>query len=246
MTNNQDSRWRHRVRRYLFGTALLLFSTGALAQAGIYKCVDADGGIVFSQLPCAPQPPADRTNEADEVTDATPINCEPLQRFAARAAGLMQAGVSAANIFARYGDVETMSPGASAAINYVYSLRSNDLLSVEDIAAQTEAQCEAHAFGDASCAALPESFTDALGGCDADGGLAPAFEPEEFQQSTIITTVSAPSNKSPTEILLCKQGLRARVDVIFAEMRGGYSSAQGDAYKSELHSLTEAMRQWEK
>jgi len=38
------------------------------AQTEIYKCTDADGGIVYSQLPCAPEKPDDP--EEVQVEDA--------------------------------------------------------------------------------------------------------------------------------------------------------------------------------
>ena len=39
---------------YLLGLSLLIATT-ASAQTEIHKCTDADGGIVYSQLPCAPE-----------------------------------------------------------------------------------------------------------------------------------------------------------------------------------------------
>lgn len=42
------------VRASLIVASLCLLDT-ATAQTEIHKCTDADGGIVYSQLPCAPQ-----------------------------------------------------------------------------------------------------------------------------------------------------------------------------------------------
>ena len=42
-----------------------------LAQTEIHRCVDADGGAVYSQLPCAPEEPANaETSEQEELTAA--------------------------------------------------------------------------------------------------------------------------------------------------------------------------------
>lgn len=51
----------------------------ATAQTIIHKCADADGGVVYSQLPCAPQkrvetetPDPDGETETEEPEPATP------------------------------------------------------------------------------------------------------------------------------------------------------------------------------
>jgi hypothetical protein len=51
-------------------TLVGLLPAGVAAQAEIYKCTDADGGIVYSQLPCAPQKPAEpEETVSDEKAD---------------------------------------------------------------------------------------------------------------------------------------------------------------------------------
>ena len=65
-----------RVNDYMNGIrlALLLIGLGcgcpALAQTEIHKCTDADGGIVYSQLPCAPQEQeGDDEKQPEEAAD---------------------------------------------------------------------------------------------------------------------------------------------------------------------------------
>ena len=41
--------------RYCLPGLCLVLATAAGAQTEIHKCTDADGGIVYSQLPCAPK-----------------------------------------------------------------------------------------------------------------------------------------------------------------------------------------------
>ena len=54
----------------VFSVACWLSGT-ATAQTEIHKCTDADGGIVYSQLPCAPEKPAGNdTAEQEEPTQA--------------------------------------------------------------------------------------------------------------------------------------------------------------------------------
>ena len=46
------------------------FVTNTMAQTEIHKCTDADGGIVYSQLPCAPEvPDVVEEDEADAVDE---------------------------------------------------------------------------------------------------------------------------------------------------------------------------------
>lgn len=67
-----------RFRLIEFTQVLLLLAYWApgasLAQTEIYKCTDADGGIVYSQLPCAPENPV-----SDDATEqqAPPRSTEP-------------------------------------------------------------------------------------------------------------------------------------------------------------------------
>ena len=144
-----------------------------------------------------------------------------------------------------------MSKGSIGVINYVYSFRTNDDVTVERIAGLSLAKCEAGSFGDASCGALPSSYTEIVGGCDsADGPSVPedvVGEPlaEQAPLQAPQSSASAVSSRSAAEIQECKKTLRDQVDEIDAKMRSGYSSAQGEIYKEQLRTLTQAMRRCE-
>ena len=64
---------------------LLCIATAAKAETEIHKCTDADGGIVYSQLPCAPEKPTETAAEQAEdteeqsVSDNTPVEFAALQ-----------------------------------------------------------------------------------------------------------------------------------------------------------------------
>jgi hypothetical protein len=59
------------VRTSLIIVGFCLLDT-ATAQTEIHKCTDADGGIVYSQLPCAPQQPVEpEKTEPDEIAETT-------------------------------------------------------------------------------------------------------------------------------------------------------------------------------
>jgi hypothetical protein len=63
------------VRTGLIVASLSLLDS-ATAQTEIHKCTDADGGIVYSQLPCAPQksvePEKTEPDEKAETAEQVP------------------------------------------------------------------------------------------------------------------------------------------------------------------------------
>lgn len=225
--------------------ATLLFCTAA--QADIYKCSDDDGNMVFQQTPCAKK--ASVKVEAAESPVAT-ADCTFANRFAFSAARFMRSGVRSDQLFDRYGGLDSLSKGSIGVINYVYSFRTNDDVSVERIAALTQAKCGAKALGDVSCEVLPLSFTEGLGGCDAteeERRTAEALQGTESVGSSqqpmhLAERPSNSSGRSSEEIATCKQHYRDAIDEIDAEMRSGYSSEQGEAYRQRLRLLTEELR----
>jgi len=72
----------HISRQTLF---LLILGAGclpgaAIAQTPIHQCKDADGGIVYSQLPCKDEEPAKEEAPADDVDE--PVVQAPLRILA--------------------------------------------------------------------------------------------------------------------------------------------------------------------
>jgi hypothetical protein len=156
----------------------------------------------------------------------------------------MRAGVKSDEVFDRYGGLDSMSRASISAINYVYSFRTNDDVTVERIAELADAKCRVGSFGDASCEELPLSFTEGIGGCDGEGEVQEilAEEPGDPQTFAAMTTRSTVNGRSDEEIQTCKKHYRDSIDEIDAEMRGGYSSEQGEAYRQRLRLLTEKLR----
>jgi hypothetical protein len=223
-----------------------LISGSAIAQ--IYKCTEADGGVVYAQIPCSSDPVSDTEDNSSETAAQ---DCRYANTFAEWSARLMRAGTTSNEMFDRYGGLSSMSKGSIGVIKYVYSFRTNDDVTVERIAGLSLAKCEAGSFGDASCYALPSSYTETVGGCEPEDGPLVAEnvvgEPLETQaplqaQQSSASTVSS---RSAAEVQECKKPLRDQVDEIDAKMRSGYSSAQGEIYKEQLRSLTQAMRRCE-
>ena len=65
------------VRLGLIIVSCCLLNT-ASAQTKIHKCTDADGGVAYSQLPCAPQKPEDseKTKPDAKPEGATPVSAK--------------------------------------------------------------------------------------------------------------------------------------------------------------------------
>lgn len=66
------------LRKVLIVASLWLQGT-ATAQTEIHKCTDADGGIVYSQLPCAPQKTVkpEKTEPDEKAETAVPVSAKP-------------------------------------------------------------------------------------------------------------------------------------------------------------------------
>ena len=171
----------------------------------------------------------------------------------------MRGGATSAELFGRYGGLDSLSKGAVNLINYVYGYRANADVTNERIAALTTAKCRAGAFGDVSCEALPISYTAQLGGCnpDADGDPAEqhaaqvgesqlkvspqesALQPSGDTQRAFEETVRANAEKRRER---CREMNQRSIDNINAQMRGGYTSAQGERFREQLRELRKKLR----
>jgi hypothetical protein len=235
--------------------AALVLSAGMIigsadARADVYRCTDEDGGIVFKQTPCAAKP--SEPEKSDELAQQPGPDCGYANRFAFETGRLMRAGLRSDELFNRYGGIDALSRPAIGVINYVYSFRTNDDVSVERIASFTEAKCRAKAFGNVDCGVLPTVFTDNIGGCGTDAGsTAPGATPGSTTSAAPPPALEDAREKAAAAlrdeaVTECKQAYRDQIDAIDAEMRHGYSPEEGERYKERLLSLTERMRQCER
>ncbi len=221
-------------------------------RAEIYKCKDADGSLIYSQTPCSTEAPV--TVKSSSSGGST-LDCSYANKFAVATARTMQGGAASDEVFNSYGGLGALSRGSIGVINYVYSFRTNDNVTAERIAGLAQAKCQAKGFGDVSCEALPLSFTERLGGCDSEAedekrSAPPIAEPATapgLQSST--ATVNMNGARAPARDTndiarteQCKNRYRDQIDAIDAQMRSGYTSGQGEAYRERLRTLTEKMR----
>ena len=242
------------MRSIIVAALVALCAFAPEAHAEIFKCKAADGTLTFSQTPCSTEAPVTVKTSAGDTSE---LNCSYANKFAFATARTMQSGVPSSEIFNRYGGLDALSKGSIGVINYVYSFRTNDDVSAERIAGLSQAKCKARSFGDVSCEALPLSFTETLGGCDAED----VEEPFEGQPVQVATTMSAlneqtlseatnaraaqrpaPQTRDKETVERCKKRYRDQIDAIDAQMRSGYTSEQGEAYRERLRGLTEKLR----
>ena len=230
------------MRNFIYGmvtTALLLAS--ADGQAEVFKCTAEDGGLTFQQTPC-PEQKVEKV--ATQAAAEKGPDCSFANRFAVSTARLMRAGVKSDEVFDRYGGLDALSRSSIGVINYVFSFRTNEDVTVERIAELSDAKCRVGSFGEANCEALPLSFTEGIGGCDGEGEVQEilAEEPGDTQHFASTQTRSFASGRSDEEIQTCKKHYRDSIDEIDAEMRKGYGSEQGEVYRQRLRQLTEKLR----
>lgn len=232
------------MRNFIYGmvtTSLLLAS--ASGQAEVFKCTAEDGGLTFQQTPC-PEQKVEKVATQTPVATDTGSDCSFADRFAVSTARLMRAGVTSNEVFDRYGGLDALSRSSIGVINYVFSFRTSDDVTVERIAELAGAKCKVGSFGDARCETLPLSFTDGIGGCDGkgEGQETLAAESGNPRPSAAMPARSTVSGRSDEEIQTCKKHYRDLIDEIDAEMRRGYGSEQGEVYRQRLRMLTEKLR----
>lgn len=234
--------------RRVFAAAAVLAVIGVQsADAGIYKCTDSDGNFEYSQTPCATDAETVSATGGGTRGDSDSKDCNYAARFAGTVAGSMKTGVGSSEVFDRYGGLDSVSDGTIGVINYVYQFRLNDEVSVERIAALTRSKCLARSLGEVSCETLPLSFTDSFGGCNREDEEETAAENQVSEQPS---TPDMPSTeqraslddrRTPLESSSadgrCKENYEAEIDRINEQMRRGYTSAQGDAYRQQLRDL---------
>lgn len=231
------------MRYFLYGIVTILLFVATEGRADVFKCTAEDGGVTFQQTPC-PQQKVEKV--ATPAAGSVELDCQHAVEFAASTARFMRAGLTSSEIFDRYGGLDSLTRPSISVINYVYTFRSATDVSVERIAGLAAAKCRAGSFGDAICASFPLSYTDELGSCDGNSDEAVASEPIAGRTTEFAATrgpnMTAANSRSVEDVDTCKQHYRDAIDEIDAEMRRGYSSEQGEAYRQRLRLLTEKLR----
>ena len=229
----------------LLAVAMLLCSYGV--QADVYKCVDAEGVMTFSQVPCQGNPQAIKVDGAGSDRNSEPADCRMAYRFAYQTAQSMQDGATSSEIFDRYGGLDSVSKGTLNLTNFVYGYRASNSMSAQRVAGLAQSMCQSGSLRNVSCEELPITFTDDMGGCDAEPP-APGNRPDDgYPRKPQIESNSMPAgamvesaarDASPT----CRQNLKDQIERLDEQMRRGYTSSQGDALRAQRRQLREQMR----
>ncbi len=213
------------------------------ARADVFKCTAADGSLTYQQTPC-PEQKVEKVQTSASTTAAQ--SCSLVQSFAVMAARQMRSGARSDEVFDRYGGLDSLSKGSIGVINYVYTFRTNDDVSIDRIAALTQAKCQARSLGEVSCETLPVSFTQSLVSCnpelEEDRAIVRAEPPNPAPAVPRQNRATTSPARSAEMVAQCKKKHRDAIDAIDAEMRRGYSSGQGEAYRQRLRVLTEQLR----
>lgn len=251
------------VRTYLMKTPIILAKlVPALAilscanvHAEIFKCTDDAGEVTYSQTPCAKDHKIVNVMGVESTPKVESTACRYANRFALETARGMKQGTRSDEIFDQYGGLDSLSKGTIGIINYVYRFRTSEDVSAERIAALTETSCKAESLGDVSCEKLPIAFTDTLGGCGNDE-LAEAPDQSAPAQATtapgaglvavpddaaVSKTAAEPTLAPEDARIQCIERYREQMDNINEQMRSGYSSEQGDAFRERLRELRHSM-----
>jgi Domain of unknown function (DUF4124) len=234
-----------KIRLALIPIALLI-ATGA--EAEIYKCVAEDGSVAYSQIPCPKQ-------KTTTVTAATPkddgvINCRWATQFATDVGRRMRSGLPSDAVFNFYGGVDSVSPGTLNIINYVYRFRGNEAMPLERISSLAGSMCKAGSLGDVRCESLPYGQDDTGEACNPDATVNPADavgarhagEEEVARVASSENEIARMAGSNDVATDQCKKRYRDQIDAIDAQMRSGYDSAQGEAYRERLRVLTSSLR----
>lgn len=242
------------LQRCLTFLLLLTLLWPVAGDAEIFKCVAANGELTFSQTPCLDSKVT--VQKSTRSNDNEPQDCEYAHRFALMTAQEMKTGAESSAVFDRYGGLSALSRGSVSLISYVYQYRTNNDVSAERVAALSVAKCQARSFGDVGCEQLPDGFTSRLGGCEqGDEKASPAALP--FVNATPSQAFSLPQDsiasqqedyratraREEQQRTDCRERIRSQIDKINAQMRSGYTGAQGSSLRNRRRQLEKKLRE---
>lgn len=250
------------IRLTLSIIALAAFALSPDAEAGVYKCVDTDGSITYTQTPCPNQVTTAVTTSSRPAADDA-MDCKHANQFALTVARSMKGGRASADSFAHYGGFDGLSKSAINIINYVYVFQHSSDVSADRIAALTNNKCKARSFGLVNCETMPYGYIEQIGGCDQDDDedspetdQINADDVSSLQQAQALAERPVQSGASETNAATrslysqktdderrsqCKDKIQSEIDGINTSMRSGYSSAQGEQYREQLRTLRNRM-----
>lgn len=233
--------------RTLFGVCVLAFSGLATmavptnATAAIYKCTDANGGVSYTQIPCAGEAQAESVLAHNSANDDT-ASCLIANNFANHVAVRMRAGESSGDVFNSFGGIDAMPSTSVGIISYVYTHKHNTNTVPQRITALSAARCSGGSYGPVGCNDFPYQFISELGGCDSalNGAMTkplaakPSADLQDSQaQAKGMTTAENTSSQSAD----CQQDIQAQINDLLGQMRAGQSADQQGQLQQQKNNL---------
>ena len=234
----------------------LLLSFNSVAK--MYKCIDEEGAVTYSQTACENDQTTDKVMGGNKQKKQQE-DCKYAGQFANTIAGSMRSGADAEQTFNRYGGINAISKSSLAIINYVYTFKETPDVSASRISSLTLARCNANAFGKVRCEDFPAEFQASVLSCDEEQQQMLQREMllrEQMQQQNTpdniipaVPTESDSSSQKPKSsnkqkqkqrIADCKKGYDEQIATIDKRMRQQHTAQQGEQLRERRRQLQDA------
>ncbi len=237
------------------------------AVAATYKCIDENGDVGYSQLPCKQNQKTDKLLKSSKK-QVEMEDCKYAGAFSKMVFSHMRSGLSAQQLFDRYGGVNSISQGTLGVINYVYSFKFSTDARRSRVAQLTIARCNAQAFGKVLCEDFPKEFQKIIFSCD-DKEREEAIRLQKFIDQSVVqkrqfdnsATIGAyrskdhqTSNKEIMDaqernrkekklkqIIECKRGYESEIKNIDDRMSQEYTVSLGETLRKKRRSLVKKL-----
>lgn len=139
-------------------TGFLLLAYAFSGHAEIYRCVDENGHVIFTQHPCGPAQEGEKVNldGIDVNRKPTPQVCKQVEKLASLLFPHINDTDSILDVYTQLGGREYLSAGITAAVNYVFNFRFNPKARQMQVVALTHAKCLDGGFGRITTKDLPD------------------------------------------------------------------------------------------
>jgi len=127
--------------------SLVLLFSSVYANAGVYKCIDADGNITYSQTTCTASSAQKKLSNTVKTTPVDAATCRMVGQAAREVFSSVKRGNDTQAVLQTYGGLNSINPRMLNLINYVSSFRSHDKIGGERVGQLSESKCRSGGFG---------------------------------------------------------------------------------------------------
>lgn len=126
-----------------------------VVEARVFRCVDGNGDVAYSQSPCPADQQSDQMRGLSRARHQDSGLCGQARQLAATVFLEMADGAEPAAVIDRYGGLNHVNAPTLGVINFAASLRYNDELSPQRVGALTFSRCREGGFGKLQPGDLP-------------------------------------------------------------------------------------------